>query len=102
MAVEPNRHLVLFGAGRPADVVVPEVVERIPKKGYAASTWQWSMSGRAGGGARLLVRQRLTYSRGQGPLWRLVEPINYVMEHKMLRGIKARAEPIYRFIRPSG
>ena len=41
---------------------------------------------------RLIVRQRLTYSTGQGLVWRLVEPINFAMEHKMLKGLKARAE----------
>lgn len=39
-----------------------------------------------------MVRQRCTYSPRQFMLWRLVEPLNFVMEREMLRGLKRRAE----------
>lgn len=57
------------------------------------ATWQWAVrpfdDGRR---ARLLVRQRLTYSPGLSVLWHVVEPVGFVMEREMLRGIKRRAE----------
>lgn len=93
MDVDPDNHLVLFGAGTPAQPGVPEVAEDIPDRGYAASTWQWLLEPRDGGRAtRLLVRGRTTYSPPQSWLWHLVEPLNYVMERRMLEGIRARAE----------
>jgi hypothetical protein len=102
MDVKPENHLVLIGAGTP--VAVPEIVDVVPPEKYAASTWQWLLrpldDGRR---TRLVVRQRLTYSRAQTPIWRIVEPINFVMERKMLHGLKARAErdarPIARELR---
>lgn len=93
MEVEPPHHLVLIGAGTPADPEVPEVVDEVPDRGYVASTWQWVLDpvddGRR---TRLIVRQRETYSPNQSWLWHLVEPFNFVMEHQMLRGIRDRAE----------
>lgn len=81
------------GAGTPADVQVPDVSERVPRRGYAASTWQWLLEPTADGRhTRLVVRQRCTFSPSQWLLWHIVEPINFVMERKMLKGIKARAE----------
>lgn len=95
MSVDAPRHLVLLGAGTPADIAIPEVVDEVPAKGYAASTWQWELRPtNQGTRTRLVVRQRLTYSSGQALIWRLVEPINFAMEHKMLKGIKARAEQL--------
>ena len=41
---------------------------------------------------RLVVRQRETYSPHLSWVWHLVEPFNFVMEHRMLRGIRDRAE----------
>jgi len=93
MQVEPPSTLVLQGAGTPAEVDVPEVVDQVPERGYVASTWQWILEpvddGRR---TRLIVRQRCTYSPNQSVLWHVIEPLNFVMERKMLLGIKARAE----------
>jgi hypothetical protein len=59
----------------------------------AVATWQWVLRPVEGGRrTRLLVRQRLTYPRSQRLLWHIVEPIGFVMERRMLRGIKRRAE----------
>jgi hypothetical protein len=41
---------------------------------------------------RLIVRQRCTYSPNHAVLWHIVEPLNFVMERKMLLGLKVRAE----------
>jgi hypothetical protein len=96
MDVNPPRHLVLQGAGTPAAVEVPEIVDEVPDRGYAASTWQWVLEPLAGGRrTRMIVRQRCTYSPRQVVLWRIVEPLNFVMEREMLRGIRARAERTY-------
>jgi hypothetical protein len=91
--VDPPHHLVLIGAGTPAQPEAPEVVDEVPDRGYVASTWQWVLEpvddGRR---TRVIVRQRETYSPNLSWIWHLVEPFNFVMEHRMLRGIKDRAE----------
>jgi hypothetical protein len=93
MAAEPPDHLVLLGAGTPSAVAVPETVDQPPPKNYAAATWQWQLRPRLDGAqTRLVVRQRLTYSPNQALIWRVVEPINFAMERKMLNGLKARSE----------
>ena len=93
MDLDPPHHLVLQGAGTPAEVEVPEIVDEVPDKGYAASTWQWILEPIADDSrTRVVVRQRCTYSPRQVVLWRIVEPLNFVMERQMLRGVKARAE----------
>jgi hypothetical protein len=92
MAVDPPRALVLQGAGTPAKVEVPEVVDHVPDRGYVASTWQWVLEPAGDQRTRLIVRQRCTYSPNQTVLWHVVEPLNFVMERKMLLGIKERAE----------
>jgi len=64
-AVQPPDHLVLLGAGTPADVVVPDTpIEVVPPKDYTAATWQWQLRRphASGTATRLIVRQRLTYS----------------------------------------
>lgn len=91
--VVPPRQLVLIGAGTPAAPAVPDIVDEVPDRGYVASTWQWVLEPTDGGRrTRLIVRQRETYSPDQSWIWHLVEPFNFVMEHRMLRGIRDRAE----------
>lgn len=91
--VDPPHHLVLIGAGTPAAPAVPEVVDEVPDQGYVASTWQWVLAPTDDDRrTRLIVRQRETYSPNQSWLWHLVEPFNFVMEHRMLRGIRDRVE----------
>ncbi len=92
MDLDPPHSLVMQGAGTPADVEVPEIVDEAPDRGYAASTWQWLLEPDAGGRrTRMIVRQRCTYSPRQALLWHIVEPLNFVMEREMLRGLNARA-----------
>ena len=91
--VDPPHHLVLIGAGTPARPQAPEIVDEVPQRGYVASTWQWVLEPMSDGSrTRLIVRQRETYSPNQTLLWHVVEPFNFVMEHRMLRGIRNRAE----------
>ena len=59
MDLDPLHHLILQGAGTPANVAVPDVVDEVPDRGYAASTWQWVLEPIAGGRhTRVIVRQR--------------------------------------------
>ncbi len=92
MDVDPPHTLVLQGAGTPAEIEVPDVVDEVPERGYVASTWQWVLEPVEDRRTRLIVRQRCTYSPNQAALWHIIEPLNFVMERKMLLGIKERAE----------
>jgi hypothetical protein len=81
--VDPRRSLVLVSAGS----------EEAGRTGDAVATWQWVLRPIDGARrTRLLVRQRLDCPPSQRLMWRVVEPIGFVMERRMLRGIKRRAE----------
>lgn len=58
------------------------------------ATWAFVLEARAGEATRLLVRGRNGYAPGAGNhvMWHIIEPIAFVMERRMLLGIKARAE----------
>ena len=88
--IRPHRALVLIGADPRTHVVAP-----LPISGAGASgaTWQWELRPVEGGArTRLVARQRIVYPPTQSVLWHIVEPISFVMERRMLRGIKQRAE----------
>lgn len=53
------------------------------------ATWQWVVVP-DDHGSRLISRQRLSYPMTQLPMWWLVQPVAFVMERKMLLGIKQR------------
>jgi len=80
--------LVLIGADpRPPH---PSATAESPT---GVATWQWVLRPHGGGSrTRLRVRQRLTYPGRLSLIWHLVEPVGFVMEREMLRGIKCRAE----------
>jgi hypothetical protein len=84
-------HAVHPGA---ALVLVSEVTGTAePDADDSVATWQWLLRPVDGGRrTRLVVRQRLSRPHAQRLLWRLVEPVGFVMERRMLRGIKERAE----------
>jgi hypothetical protein len=69
-------------------------VQHVPAdRDELATTWQWTLQPDRGGlSTRLVARQRFSYPPGQSLLWHLVEPTGFVMERRMLAGIKARAE----------
>lgn len=93
MDIDAPRRLILQGAGTPGEVEIPDIVDDVPDRGYAASTWQWVLEPIDDGErTRLVVRQRSTYSPSQTVLWHIVEPLNFVMERRMLNGIKTRTE----------
>jgi hypothetical protein len=57
------------------------------------STWQWVLEPTADGtGTRLLSRTRTSFPRTTSVLWHLLEPVTFVMERRMLLGIRERAE----------
>ena len=86
---QPPSVLTLVGADPKTQVAAP--IPATPEE--LASTWQWVLQPVDNGrGTRLVVRQRLSYPRGQSALWHLVEPVSFVMERRTLHGIKARAE----------
>ena len=87
-SVDPGASLVLVSADSATEDAVPT-----PVVDAAGATWQWQLRGVRGGTAtRLVSRQRNAHPSGQRWLWRLVEPIGFVMERRMLLGIKERAE----------
>lgn len=82
--IEPEKALVL----RSVD----------PKTLEPGETWGFYLIEKEGGQSRLVIRHRSTISAD--PTSRIVnsifEPISFVMEHKMLHGIRDRAEMLYR------
>ena len=87
-SADTGRSLVLISADPPTEEPVPTPVD-----GGPGAPWTGSLRA-AGGGSqtRLVCRQRNTHPDGHRLLWRLVEPIGFVMERRMLLGIKERAE----------
>ena len=88
--VTPGVSLVLVGA----DPRPPHAAASQDSLAGSAS-WQWQLRPTPDGrGTRLVTRQRLSYPprTGMHILWHLVEPVGFVMERQMLRGIKQRVE----------
>jgi hypothetical protein len=87
--VAPPHALVLVGTDPKTRAAGP--VPAGPEE--MGMTWQWMLRPVDDGrGTRLVARQRYSYPRRQSVLWHLVEPVDFVMERRMLTGIKARAE----------
>ena len=83
--LEPNRALVLAGGPQPPD--------------EDAVLWSWAFVLEEGSPAstRLIIRNRTDYpsSPANWLIWRVfTDPIAFVMERKMLRSIKERAESV--------
>ncbi|MGY1808313.1 hypothetical protein ACI8AF_13165 [Blastococcus sp. SYSU D00669] len=82
--IEAPTTLVLLGGGPQPDG---------PPDGDPHITWQWVLHAVDGGRrTRLVVRQRLAFPPAQRLLWHVVEPVTFVMERRMLRGLARRAE----------
>jgi hypothetical protein len=100
----PGDH-VLFGPAEkkfPGQVVLEVIPERAlvmcarhpeTRQPERSATWVFVLEPE-GQGTRLLVRGRNGYAKGatNHVAWHVVEPIAFVMERRMLRGLKARAE----------
>jgi len=61
-------------------------------KGYSIATWQFVLQALDENSVRLVVRQRLSYSPDLAWMWRLTEPVGFVMERKMMLSVRHRAE----------
>jgi hypothetical protein len=85
--VHPPRALVL----RP-----PREPEEVLAEGLAYSTWAFVLSRTPSGDTRLIVRWRTDFKPSpMGYFWWKYGPtelVNFVMERKMLKGLRARAE----------
>lgn len=89
-AIDPLNSLVLISANPQTEQPVQYLAQ--PVKGYSIATWQFFLQPVNATTTRLLVRQRLAFSPDMAWIWRLTEPIGFVMERKMLLGIRQRAE----------
>jgi hypothetical protein len=90
VTVDPARALVLISANPQTGQPVEHTTQAA--KGYSIATWQFILKALGENTTRLLVRQRLSYSPDLVWVWRLTEPVGFVMERKMMLGIKKRAE----------
>ena len=89
-AVQPPSALVLVGAD--PQTGQPPAGDADPGRKYSLATWQFLLEPLGAGRTRLLVRQRLAFSPDMAWIWRLTEPVGFVMERKMILGLQARAE----------
>ena len=89
-AIDPPRALVLISANPQTGQPVVHTAQ--VEKGYSIATWQFILEPLDENTTRLMVRQRLSYSPELAWVWRLTEPVGFVMERKMLLGIRQRAE----------
>jgi hypothetical protein len=89
-SIDPGQALILVSADPKSEQVVRYTTER--GKGYSIATWQFILEALDENSTRLFVRQRLAFSPDLTIVWRLTEPVAFVMERKMLLGIKQRAE----------
>jgi hypothetical protein len=92
-ALEPNRALVLHNVMNPfsAQIVDPNHPEPGP---YIDWTWAFLLKELDTATTRLVTRVRADYQpRWLAPLaYTMLEPVHFIMERKMLLGIKERAE----------
>ncbi len=90
VTLDPARALILVSANPQTGEPVTSDSQAV--KGYSITTWQFILKPLGESATRLLVRQRLSYSPDMAWVWRLTEPVGFVMERKMLLGIQQRAE----------
>jgi hypothetical protein len=89
--IAPNRHLVLF-----MDGTGDTEVDRVFRQANAASTWTFMLNEPEPERTRFVVRFRARWDLLRSPASFLIglvlDPIEFIMERKMMRGIKERAE----------
>jgi hypothetical protein len=92
---DPPETLVLVAVA-PGDTPGPGATGRVvdlTDDDPTRSSWQWVLEPTADGTAtRLLTRTRMRFPRATSVLWHLLEPVTFVMERRMLLGIRERAE----------
>ncbi len=89
-AIDPGRTLVLISADPKSEQ--PVTYQNGAEKAYSIASWQFILQPQNECTTRLLVRQRLAYSPDMAWVWRLTESVGFVMERKMMLGIRQRAE----------
>jgi len=89
-AIEPPRALILVSADPLTGAPVAYADRK--DKGYSIASWQFVLQPLEGKATRFLVRQRLAHSPDLTLVWRLTEPVGFVMERKFLRSIRRLAE----------
>lgn len=103
--LKPGDH-VLFGPAEkkfpgqvvlevePGQSILMCALDPVTRQPVKTATWVFFMDEIADGATRLLVRGSNGYepTTANHILWHIVESLNFVMERKMLRGIKARVE----------
>jgi hypothetical protein len=92
--LEPERAFVLHAVMNP---FTARIVDRTLRPGTAYMDWSWAFVLEPAGPAatRLLARVRANFQPqplGKVFYWLGIEPAHFVMENKMLQGIRARAE----------
>ena len=78
----------------PGRAIVMDALNGQTRQPESCATWALILDPQADGTTRLIARGRNACgdSLGTRVLWHIVEPITFVMERRMLKGIKARAE----------
>ena len=92
--IEPERALVLHTVMNP---FTAQVIDRAVQPGTPYIDWSWAFILEPIGttATRLLIRVRANLqpeTLGRLLSWLVLEPIHFLMERKMLQGIRARAE----------
>lgn len=89
--IAPNHHLVLF-----TDGTGDSEVDKAFRQANASSTWTFLLKEPEPERARFVVRWRTRWDLQSSPASLLIglvlDPIEFIMERKMMRGIKERAE----------
>jgi hypothetical protein len=89
-SIDPVKAFILLSADPQSGQPVKNIPQ--PEKGYSIATWQFILQPANANTTRLLVRQRLAYSPDLAWVWRLTEPVGFVMERQMMLGIQRRVE----------
>lgn len=79
---------------QPGKTLLMCALDPVTRQPVRSATWLFYLEEGPDNTTRLLVRGRNAYDPGLANhiMWHIVEAINFVMERKMLRGIKARVE----------
>jgi hypothetical protein len=95
VVAEEQERYIEFAAADPVSEQVTPITDPMPTQ-YANFSWSFSLVPYPDGTTRLIAHASQDFAPVNFPnwlLWRVfMEPINFVMERKMLLGIKARAE----------
>ncbi len=99
-----DRRTTAMAAATPAMSQMPGATSALFGKLDAASTWAFLLQEQSDGSTRLIVRWRARWPLLHSPTGLayglLLDPIEFIMEQKMMRGIKERAEAAVAPIRP--